>query len=120
MKCVRCEGCRTGSLAPRFWVLRPEFRPIIRTMPIAVGSRFGECEVLAALGAGGMGEVYRARDNLGREVALKVLPEQVTSDPDRLRRFEQEGRAAAALSHPNILAVYSFGTTDQRVPYLVT
>lgn len=89
-------------------------------MPIAVGSRFGECEVLAALGAGGMGEVYRARDNLGREVALKVLPEQVTSDPDRLRRFEQEGRAAAALSHPNILAVYSFGTTDQRVPYLVT
>jgi serine/threonine protein kinase len=89
-------------------------------MPIAVGSRFGECEVLAVLGAGGMGEVYRARDNLGREVALKVLPEQVTSDPDRLRRFEQEARAAAALSHPNILAVYSFGTTAERVPYLVT
>src|SRR5581483_1167242 len=89
-------------------------------MPIPVGSRFGECEVLAALGAGGMGEVYRARDNLGREVALKVLPEQVTSDPERLRRFEQEGRAAAALNHPNILAVYGFGTTALGVPYLIT
>ena len=68
-----------------------------------------------------MGEVYRARDHsLGREVAVKVLPEQVASDPERLRRFEQEARAAAALNHPHILAVYRFGTTDQHFPYVVT
>jgi len=68
-----------------------------------------------------MGEVYRARDNsLGREVALKLLPEQLASDPDRLRRFEQEARAAAALNHPNIVAVYRFGTRNGNTPYLVT
>jgi Tol biopolymer transport system component len=68
-----------------------------------------------------MGEVYRARDNsLGREVALKLLPDQLASDPDRLRRFEQEARAAAALSHPNIVAVYRFGTRNGNTPYLVT
>ena len=90
-------------------------------MPIVPGTRIGDCEILAPLGAGGMGEVYRARDlNLGREVAVKVLPEQLASDPDRLRRFEQEARAAAALNHPNILAVYRFGTTDQQIPYVIT
>jgi Tol biopolymer transport system component len=90
-------------------------------MPIPAGTQFGDCEILAPLGAGGMGEVYRARDNsLGREVAIKVLPEQLASDPERLRRFEQEARAAAALNHPNIVAVYRFGTTDGRTPYVIT
>ena len=90
-------------------------------MPIAAGTRFGDCEILGPLGAGGMGEVYRARDqSLGREVAVKVLPEELASDPERLRRFEQEARAAAALNHPNILVVYRFGTTETGAPYLVT
>src|SRR5712664_308528 len=89
-------------------------------MPIPAGTQFGDCEILAPLGEGAMGEVYRARDNsLGREVALK-LPEQLASDPGRLRRFEQEARAAAALNHPNIVAVYRFGTQNGNTPYLVT
>ncbi|HXY02550.1 MAG TPA: protein kinase [Terriglobales bacterium] len=90
-------------------------------MPVVIGTRLGDCEVLAPIGAGGMGEVYRARDHsLGREVAIKVLPEELASDPERLRRFEQEARAAAALNHPNILIVYRFGATDSGKPYLVT
>src|SRR5205085_10061557 len=89
-------------------------------MPVSAGTRFDDCEILGPLGAGGMGEVYRARDNLGREVALKLLPEQLASDPDRLRRFEQEARAAAALNHPNIVAVYRFGARNGNTPYLVT
>src|SRR5437868_12451813 len=88
-------------------------------MPVSAGTRFDDCEILGPLGAGGMGEVYRARDNLGREVALKVLPKELASDPDRLRRFEQEARAAAALNHPNILAVYGFSTTEDHAPYLI-
>lgn len=80
----------------------------------------GQYEILAPLGAGGMGEVYRARDSrLNREVAIKVLPELFSSDPDRLRRFEQEARAAAALNHPNILVVYQMGS-HEGVPYLVS
>ena len=77
-------------------------------------------EVLGLLGAGGMGEVYRARDPvLKREVAIKVLPTFVSQNPDRLRRFEQEAQAAAALNHPNILAVYQFGVFE-GAPYLVS
>jgi eukaryotic-like serine/threonine-protein kinase len=77
-------------------------------------------EVLAPLGAGGMGEVYRARDNrLHREVAVKVLPEQLASDLDALVRFEREARAIAALSHPNLLAIYDFGV-DGGVSFAVT
>jgi non-specific serine/threonine protein kinase len=76
-------------------------------MALASGSVLGPYVVVAPLGAGGMGEVYRARDErLGREVAIKVLPDAVASDPERLRRFADEARAAAALSHPNVLAVY--------------
>ena len=72
-----------------------------------VGRRLGVYHVLAPLGAGGMGEVYRARDTrLGRNVALKVLPRQFTDDPDRLARFEREARVLASLNHPNIAAIY--------------
>src|SRR5262245_39126684 len=75
-----------------------------------LGTHIGAYEVIAKLGEGGMGEVYRARDTrLGREVALKVLPATFVDDPGRLARFEREARAVAALSHPNILAIHDFG-----------
>jgi serine/threonine protein kinase/tetratricopeptide (TPR) repeat protein len=78
---------------------------------LAVSSRLGPYEIVAPLGAGGMGEVYRARDTrLGREVAVKVLPERFADDPHRLERFEREARAVAALTHPNILAIHDYGT----------
>jgi TolB-like protein len=84
------------------------------------GSRLGPYEVVAPIGAGGMGEVYRARDpRLGRDVAIKVLPEEFAADPERLRRFEQEAHAVAALNHPHILALYDVGT-HEGAPYLVT
>ena len=71
-------------------------------MPLTTGTKLDGYEILAPLGAGGMGEVYRARDSaLKREVAIKVLPPFVSQDPERLRRFEQEAQAAAALNHPN-------------------
>jgi Tol biopolymer transport system component len=89
-------------------------------MNLAVGTKLGQYEIIAPLGAGGMGEVYRARDpQLNRDVAIKILPSSLSRDPDRLRRFEQEARAAAALNHPNILAVYQMGTHD-GAPYLVS
>jgi serine/threonine protein kinase len=89
-------------------------------MPIAAGTKFGPYEILAPVGAGGMGEVYRARDaRLGREVAIKILPEGFTQHPDRLRRFEQEARVVATLNHPNILAIHDIGA-EGGAPYLVT
>ena len=88
-------------------------------MTLATGIKLGPYEILAPLGAGGMGEVYRARDTrLGREVAVKVLPESFSKDPDRLRRFEQEARAASQLSHPNIVTVHDFGRHG-GAPYVV-
>ena len=85
-------------------------------MTIAAGSRLGPYEVLGQIGAGGMGEVYRARDTkLDREVALKVLPERLARDADALSRFEREAKAVAALSHPNILAIHDFGRHDGTV-----
>ena len=88
-------------------------------MTLLAGSRLGPYEVLSAIGAGGMGEVYRARDErLKRDVAIKVLPESFTADADRLRRFEQEAQAAGALNHPNITAVYDVGRHEGS-PYLV-
>ena len=89
-------------------------------MTLSAGTRLGSYEILAPLGAGGMGEVYRARDaKLDRDVAVKVLPAQLTANPDALARFEREAKAVAALSHPNILAIYDFGTQD-GVAYAVT
>ncbi|PYU85949.1 MAG: protein kinase, partial [Acidobacteria bacterium] len=88
-------------------------------MVLKSGAHLGPYEILAPLGAGGMGEVYRARDSrLGREVAIKVLPESFSKDPDRLRRFEQEARAASQLNHPNIVTVHDFGTYEDA-PYAV-
>ena len=89
-------------------------------MTIKTGSRIGSYEILAPLGAGGMGEVWRAHDTrINRDVAIKVLPEEVTANPGRLARFEQEAQAAGALNHPNILTVFEMGTHEGH-PYLVT
>jgi eukaryotic-like serine/threonine-protein kinase len=89
-------------------------------MALSAGSRFGPYEILSLLGAGGMGEVYRARDvRLGREVAIKVLPATFAADEVRLRRFEQEARATAALNDPNIVAIYDVGNVDGQ-PYVVS
>jgi TolB-like protein len=91
-----------------------------RNSMIAPGASFGPYEVVGPLGAGGMGEVYRARDGrLGREVAVKVLPSELSTDRERLQRFEHEARSAAALNHPNILTVYDVGSHGGS-PYLVT
>ncbi len=89
-------------------------------MALSPGSMLGPYRVVGLLGAGGMGEVYRARDErLGRDVAIKVLPADAAADSDRLVRFEREARATAALDHPNILAVYDVGRHEGQ-PYLVT
>src|SRR5213595_95510 len=89
-------------------------------MTIAAGTKLGRYEIRSKIGAGGMGEVYRARDEkLNRDVAIKVLPAALSQDGDRLRRFEQEAQAAGALNHPNILAVYDVGT-HEGAPYVVS
>jgi len=89
-------------------------------MPLESGTKLGPYEILAPLGAGGMGEVYRARDpRLGREVAVKVLPHAFAKDRERLQRFEHEARAAGALNHPGITAIYDVGSSS-GIPYIVT
>src|SRR5499433_769874 len=89
-------------------------------MPIAAGTRLDSFEIIAPLGAGGMGEVYRARDtSLKRDVAIKVLPAYWSHDLERLRRFELEAQAAAALNHPNIVSIFRVGQHDDS-PYIVT
>jgi Tol biopolymer transport system component len=89
-------------------------------MGLQKGALLGRYEIVALVGAGGMGEVYRARDErIGRNVAIKVLPPEFGTDPERLRRFEQEARAAGALDHPNILAVHDVGSFEGS-PYMVT
>jgi eukaryotic-like serine/threonine-protein kinase len=89
-------------------------------MALSSGTKLGPYEVQSLLGAGGMGEVYRAKDTrLGRDVALKILPQSLARESDRLRRFEQEARAVAALNHPNILAIHDIGQHDGS-PFLVS
>jgi len=89
-------------------------------MPLNPGSALGPYEVVALIGSGGMGEVYRAHDSrLGRDVAIKILPESFASDVERVRRFEQEGRAAGALNHPHIVSVYDV-RLDGPSPYVVS
>jgi serine/threonine-protein kinase len=89
-------------------------------MTLAVGDRLGRYEIVGPLGKGGMGEVYRALDRtLEREVAVKVLPEPVAGDRERLERFEREAKAVARLAHPNILEIWDFGT-DRETSFAVT
>jgi serine/threonine protein kinase len=89
-------------------------------MYLRPGVRLGPYEILAPIGAGGMGEVYRARDRrLNRDVAIKVLPEHLAGDPQALARFESEAKAVAALSHPNILVLHDIGSVDST-NYAVT
>src|ERR1700722_8071553 len=89
-------------------------------MALTSGTTLGPYEIIAPLGAGGMGEVYRVRDSrLGRDAALKILPESFAREDDRLRRFEQEARSVAALNHPNILAVFDIGQHN-GAPFLVS
>src|SRR5690349_14554315 len=99
-------------------------------MAIPAETQIGPYKIVSLIGSGGMGEVYKAHDaRLQRDVALKILPASFTHDADRLRRFEQEARAVAALNHPNIVAVYDVGTTsgsaaggetDDEVHYIVS
>jgi eukaryotic-like serine/threonine-protein kinase len=89
-------------------------------MPLTSGTKLGPYEIQSPLGAGGMGEVYRAKDSRrGRDVAIKVLPESMARDSERLRRFETEARAIAALNHPNILSIHDIGSYN-GAPYLVS
>ncbi|MCA1561195.1 MAG: serine/threonine protein kinase, partial [Acidobacteria bacterium] len=100
-------------------LVRTELTRTSASSELAPGTRLGPYEIVGLLGAGGMGEVYRARDpRLGREVAIKVLPAVLSSDRDRLRRFKQEARAVAALNHPNIVAIHDIGAYVDA-PYVV-
>ena len=86
-------------------------------MSLAAGNRLGPYEIVAPLGAGGMGEVYRARDGrLNRDVAIKVLPDSLATDPDRLARFQREAQVLASLSHPNIGHLYGIEDTPSKEP----
>ena len=109
-----------GGRASRFGVPAPRDIGYIAAVTLVPGTRLGPYEILAPLGAGGMGEVYRARDpRLQREVAIKVLPAETAADPEMLARLANEARAVAALAHPNILSVFDVGA-DRGVSYVVT
>src|SRR5262245_35904127 len=84
-------------------------------MPIAPGNRIDRYQIISPIGSGGMGEIYLAQDTrLNRKVAIKLLPERYTQDPERLRRFEQEAQAASALNHPNIITIFEIGEVNGR------
>src|ERR1044071_4162047 len=94
-----------GNVA--WWTARNGVSSLVQAMTLTAGSRLGPYEIVSALGAGGMGEVYRARDTkLNRDVAIKVLLPAVANDPDRLARFSREAQVLASLNHPNIAAIY--------------
>ena len=102
-------------------LLSPEEIENARPAPLPAGTTISHYRIIEKIGAGGMGEVYRAHDpRLGRDVAIKILPQGFVADPERLRRFEQEARAAAALNHPNIVAIYDVGTREYGTPYVVS
>src|SRR4051812_16734748 len=117
--------CSSASFGLRCELLtHPSGTPNMRARGICkglmIGQRVGHYRVVEKIGAGGMGEVYRARDErLGRDVALKLIRPASSENPDHLRRFEQEARAAAALNHPNIVAIYDVGF-EGAVPYIVS
>src|SRR5713226_4213925 len=118
MSSACCRNPFTGFLIG----LEPDSVTPSYTSPVALppNSRLGPYEIVAPLGAGGMGEVYRARDpRIGRDVAIKVLPSAYARDADRMRRFEQEVRAAGALNHPNVLIIFDVGTHEGS-PYIVS
>ena len=116
--CSRRTARLLTLLKLRRWRLELQHRGAV--VQIAAGQQLGPYKILSLLGAGGMGEVYRAKDDrIGREVAIKVLPPALSADADRLRRFEQEARAAGRLNHPNVLALYDVGTHEGS-PYLVS
>ncbi len=111
-----CQAKAAGSASPGF----KEGYTLATPMPMHTGSRLGPYHIVAPIGAGGMGEVYRARDTkLNRDVAIKVLPAHLAADDAARARFEREAQAVAALSHPNILALHDFGS-DQGIAYAVT
>src|SRR5512135_1501757 len=90
-------------------------------MALSAGTCLGPYEILSPLGAGGMGEVYRARDTrLGRDVAIKVLPPEFAADRNRIARFEQEARAASALDHPNVISIFDIGSAGETVYIAMT
>src|SRR5262249_3990127 len=92
---------------------------IIRALGVSVGTRLGPYEIVAPIGAGGMGEVYRAHDaRLNRDVAVKILPAALSTDPERRERFEREARTVSSLNHPNICTVYDVGHQGE-IDYLV-
>src|SRR2546426_5807680 len=115
----RSESLAAGQLPPNRCTSSAVSRALNETM-LTIGTKLGRYEIRSKIGAGGMGEVYRARDEkLNRDVAIKVLPALLSQDEDRLRRFVQEAQAAGALNHPNILAVHDVGMHD-GAPYIVS
>ena len=117
--CLSRSGLRRTGSAPRSGIPHRRARtsdnrvswpqPAVQTKELAIGARLGAYEILARIGAGGMGDVYRARDTkLGRSVAIKVLPPEFVDDPERLARFQREARMLASLNHPNIVTIHSF------------
>src|SRR5262245_43088458 len=101
-------ACRNKVPGFPWFQVQPDIIPV-SFVTLASGTRLGPYEVIGALGSGGMGEVYRARDaKLGRDVALKILPQPLATDPERLARFEREAHVLASLNHPHIGAIYGF------------
>jgi serine/threonine protein kinase len=110
----RASAVTASESAPPSRLFRHHDTIIWNSMPLNTGTPLGPYEIVAPLGAGGMGEVYRAHDSrLGRDVALKVLPDGVAGDPARQQRFEMEARAVAALNHPNIVAIFDVALQEQ-------